>query len=1386
MAKDTQFSNNPQPDQPKPGEGAQHPPAPEGAAQSAPTPPPAGAPPADLGEHAADPDSAVNLGGTAPGGSGSGSQMDMSGVSAIEWAALVDEGGSGSGVRPGAPPAGGPPPTGKETLEAIDLFPEGETAPAAPAGAAPPGQGPAAADLDVLDTLVAGEAGAGSGSNVGSAVDYGASPPPSEAASSGVDLFEPGQVDSSLFGSDVSGPPAEHPPSESGINLVAEDVILEESAEIGAAPPAGEGGSARDLIAEAVESGVDLGASEKLAGEEAPPEMGEASDIISLEGPAGAREESSAVDLGAVMAGETGGPVPPPPGSGVNLGADVPSPARPGSVHEEPSASTVDLGGAEPSSALSGLASGEPVSSAAGATSDSGINFDARAGEAPPSSSGIDLEPVSAGALAAGAAAGEAAAEEGVISEAAEEEEAPAAGAEEERPRPPAPAPARPRGPAWVGGGLVGAAAGVVGCLALWVFGVQPPASWRLAGGTKGPASAPVVPRTGPGAAAGPVTFDDAVEHLRNGDFSRASAAIEAADETKPDQMAKRGELRWLTYLTKQRQAKGPINANDEAVKQAVADLKKAETADAMFWLGYIEEATGQPDRARTIYEAALKRFQNNRAQVRIFEAALERLDESGPAGGAALPRPGAAALLALALTGLQQPAPQAPGAAGPPEGAEDEAGFEFWQAVKLARSQKYAEAVQALNKARALHEQRRFARLRKAQNPLSDPTEEIFLRCCDELKRYWAMEGELSKGGYLTQANRRDPVKALDNVITAAKQGGQAGAAAKAAAEKAEAARKTAEAKAAGLEKAAKDARDRATALADKVKSAEGQLAKADADLKAARQRESDLKASGAASEGALKKAADELVAAKYLDAADAKDPRAGLAKGLAAVIRMANTADPSGTMKRQEQTIAGLRREVARGETALRQRWKPEEMLPVWLALLQQGRGDRALAAKAALDADRVATDATAAAAAKARAEVVQALVLRNEGKTPEARALLEKARVGLGRGDLGWREQADAALRELANPGARFLQEADALERQGKWAQAAEALSKGMASAPAERGRLLARRALLELQAAKAETKGPLQPNDRRLAAARRDAEQAAAQGQAEGNFAAGRIAEELGHWDEAATKYRQAVAAHPALDAEGGRYRVALARVLLQAAPAESPAAPPPATRPTKERGAKVTQGPRPLGVLAVLVSLGLQPAPDLPPLVPKERAEAEKLADEVLAAPEGSVPFDVRAQALAIKGLHTRALTTYAEGLRPYLPPRYAEGLLRLVRAHPGLSRPESRMVPDPLAAEKHYAAGLNFFFARNYRGAEQEFLAAVENDSQDARFYYYLGLARLMQNKRGSGEDFEQGARLEAQGRPAPAAVSAALERVQGPARRRVNEARTRPPEVGR
>ena len=50
-----------------------------------------------------------------------------------------------------------------------------------------------------------------------------------------------------------------------------------------------------------------------------------------------------------------------------------------------------------------------------------------------------------------------------------------------------------------------------------------------------------------------------------------------------------------------------------------------------------------------------------------------------------------------------------------------------------------------------------------------------------------------------------------------------------------------------------------------------------------------------------------------------------------------------------------------------------------------------------------------------------------------------------------------------------------------------------------------------------------------------------------------------------------------------------------------------------------------------------------------------------------------------------------------------------------------------------------------------------------------------------MQGDRDAAEAFDQGARLEHDNRPPPAAVSAALERIQGPAREQLNDARDRP-----
>jgi TolA-binding protein len=175
---------------------------------------------------------------------------------------------------------------------------------------------------------------------------------------------------------------------------------------------------------------------------------------------------------------------------------------------------------------------------------------------------------------------------------------------------------------------------------------------------------------------------------------------------------------------------------------------------------------------------------------------------------------------------------------------------------------------------------------------------------------------------------------------------------------------------------------------------------------------------------------------------------------------------------------------------------------------------------------------------------------------------------------------------------------------------------------------------------------------------------------------------------------------------------------------------------------------------------------------------EDERRARELADEILAAGD-KVPFNLRAQALAVKGLHTRAVMTYAEGLRGHLPPALANGLMAILQSHPSLRRPEGTDVPDPVEADKHYAVGLNRFFAEDYAGAEKELAEAVRLYGRDARYFYFLGLARLHQGKqRGAEADFAEGARLEKFDLPPRAAVSRSLERIQGRVRLLLNEVR--------
>ncbi len=1177
---------------------------------------------------------------------------------------------------------------------------------------------------------------------------------------------------------------------DSGI-LVDRDLALEEP--VTPRPPevvSGEAPSGRDLIAEAVESGVDL------PGPRVELTESEASEVVSLDAPGGpvVGPSSSSVDLGSsaevelppVSEGEL--PLEEVAASGADAvdleGLPEPPPTGSGLTGPEVSASSVDLGShAEVETEKAGLSGLEE-------SVESGIDL----GELP-ESGGVD---VGEGSVAVG--------DEAVEDDEAGELVGAGVGADEEeaetRPLPTRPE-AAPRGRkgAWLGGTFLGLLLGAGTLLGLWAFGIEPPSGWRMVGPAPkdNKAAGPIGPAKGPAAA------ESRADLLRRGEFDRAAQAGGAqAQEDKPEALAERGEARWLSHLTRQRKAKAPVKADDPAVKQAMEDLTRAaaaNNANGLFWLGHIQEQTGQVAEAEKTYARGAEQFKGNAVQKGLFEAALNRVQAMGqaapPAGGVMLPpdwRNDPLALAALVVFALQQPPMEQP--------ADDtEAGVDFWQAVKLARDQKYTEALQAIDKARAVHDQRRFAHLRQAQNLLSDPTEEIFLKSCDELKAYWQMEEKLKKGGYLNLADKKDPVKATDDLVKAAAAGGESGKVLAALADKLTrdkiidkpedldkgvdqllGDRKEALMKIADQDKKLKASMDKAATLEADLKTSKEEAAGLDKKLKESVEREGKLKTELASEQTIMQGVVDSLKAATFLDAKAGKED---VPAGLKDAIRIARMVDPMGYIRKLEGRVS-----IQEGQ--LKERWRPEEMLTFWLPLMEQDRDRKDLAAKALQDVGRVLKDPEATPADRAHAEVIRGLALRNDQKFAAAQEALRKAQEDLKGDRNAWTTQAEGALKEVSDPAGWYASQAEGLHNQGKSSEALELLGRAVEALPGkEQASLLAQRSLIELDVARAAARGPIPRQDPTLAAARKDATEAARAGLAEGFYAAGRVAEEMGQWDAAADNYRKALAAHPAVDAAGSRYRIALARVLVtprETRPAGAPPAPPPPPPEPKAGGDKVgrldslpdaARRAEALRFAALLAVLALQ-APDLQPLTPAQE-EAEKLADEVLKAPPDKVPFDVRAQALALKGRWTLGLLSYVEGLRPFLPPRYATGLLDLVRNHPRLKRPDTLVVPNPLDAEKHYAAGLNFYFDRDYPSAEKEFAAAVENDSQDARYFYFLGLSRLAQNKREAYEDLDQGAVLEGQNRPPSPVVSVALERIQGPMRRIVNDARTKP-----
>jgi tetratricopeptide (TPR) repeat protein len=461
------------------------------------------------------------------------------------------------------------------------------------------------------------------------------------------------------------------------------------------------------------------------------------------------------------------------------------------------------------------------------------------------------------------------------------------------------------------------------------------------------------------------------------------------------------------------------------------------------------------------------------------------------------------------------------------------------------------------------------------------------------------------------------------------------------------------------------------------------------------------------------------------------------------------------------------------------------PEERLETWLALFQSHEPRPPREQTAALhDAQwLLAPEAHAPPAIRLKALYLRGLIARQQGKYEDARQALRQAQQLLAVAGLAKSAVAtslEQALRELTEASAYFLPQAQQLAEARRWSEALAVLDAGLAALPGD-GQLLALRSLVRLEQGRAQ--GQLAAVEKQVRADALAAQQQARTA-AEGWYALGRLEEELGHLQQAIQAYRQALQQHRGSPAAAERYRLALARVLQrqlleQTAPAEAAPAPP--------APGKAAAGAAPLPARPNFSLLSQRLAPLLvgqPPAPAEETTDADllresqRLAEELLRSPNPQV----QGQGYLLLGLihsrqgkRTQGLKEYVKGLYMIYPDVPARDLVRLVEEHPAFQAPDLSGQPQPVLAERHFGRGLAYYWQQKYPQAEEELQKALACYNQDARYHYFLGLARLAQRTPAKREaawfEFEQGARLEAENRPASSVVNASLERIQGPVR---------------
>jgi tetratricopeptide (TPR) repeat protein len=495
------------------------------------------------------------------------------------------------------------------------------------------------------------------------------------------------------------------------------------------------------------------------------------------------------------------------------------------------------------------------------------------------------------------------------------------------------------------------------------------------------------------------------------------------------------------------------------------------------------------------------------------------------------------------------------------------------------------------------------------------------------------------------------------------------------------------------------------------------------------------------------------------------------------------------------------------------------PEQRLDTNIALLQGGSrkdpGDVASASKYLKWA--TSKEAKIPPETQAKAMFVLALAQRNNGQFADATASLQKSlKAAEALKTLpAWAGPARQTLKELTVSTAYYLPRAEHLRAAGKLKDALVELSTGLDAIPGD-SRLHALRGLIRLELApgpgKLDNKTQLLI-EQDVAAARKDAAQ-----EAEAYYVQGRLQERLGRFAQAEKSYRKALDAHKGTPEEASRYHSALARLLLRERPPGDEEPPAKGKRPDIGR----LRGPREVQLAggrlqvaepeerssnlqsaifnlqsanllaAVLMTTAVQPPPpdddeDEDAAKAKRLKEVLELAEKMIKSPNPKTKgegYMIKGEVFAKRGKRGEGILWYVKGLEMFYPGKETGEMAKLISEHPAFQQPDTMPRHNPLLAERHFGRGLDYFWQRRYKEAENQFKQAVANYDQDARYLYYLGLARYQQQTKAKREaaryDFGAAAKLEGASRPSSAQVNASLERLQGTLRQVLDRYRAR------